>query len=425
VRVAILSTFANFDRSYSLCGVALEQAAMLLENRVEFDLFVLERGPRLDERSIDAHAWLEGHVRKEVPSARQEEDVVDEDLRQRTADWLRTILPEYDVLIDHDWMFLTWNVSYNQAVRDVAEDFPDKTWIHWVHSAPSARPGRMRYPEKLRYEAAPYSLYVYLNEADRLRYAESIGIDVGRVHVCYNPMDMADFLGAQPDTARFIRKYQLWDHDLMQVYPFSMPRAASKGIDRLIGVFGGWKRLGFKVKLVMVNAHCNAPNHKALVESYAEDAARRFGLTDFELIWTSREEGWDYSVPHQTVKQLFQLSNVFVFPTRSEACSRILQEASLAGCFVIGNESFRPLREFLADNAPRHEFSSDREDVTYNPSLEQWLYEVAKATTPLLQHPMLKQKAMMMRKCARETVWREQFLPILERARQMAEARAT
>lgn len=422
MRIAILTTFADFDRSYSLCGVVLEQAAMLLENGMEFDVCVLEKD-RLNEKSIDAQTWLKDHVRKEVPSATLKEDVIDDEHVERIEAWLRSILPDYDVLICHDWMFLTWNVSYNQAVRNVVEDFPEKTWVHWVHSAPSAAPGRLQGAKELRYTPCPYSLYVYLNEADRLRYAESIGIDVGRVSVCYNPMDVPTFLGTDDDASRFIRRHRLWDHDLMQVYPFSMPRAEAKGVSKIITLFGGWKRLGYSVKLVMVNAHCNSPPHKALVETYADDAYRRFGLTPAELIWTSKEEGWDYSVPHHTVTHLLQLSNIFVFPTTSEACSRILQEASLAGCFVIGNESFAPLREFLADQTPRHEFGSERLTVTHEPSEEAWLYEVAKATTPLLQHPMLKQKTKIMHQASRETVWREQFLPILEKARQMAAVR--
>lgn len=423
MKIAILTTFADFDQSYSLCGVVLEQAAMLLENGMDFDVFVLEKGPRLNEKSIDAQAWLKDHVRKEVPAEKLKEDFINEELRERTVAFLRKILPEYDVIICHDWMFLTWNVSYNAAVRDVAEDFPDKTWVHWVHSAPSNRPSRLTGPAELRYTVAPYSLYVYLNEADRLRYAESIGIDVGRVSVCYNPMDVATFLGCDEKTSAFIRQHRLWDHDLMQVYPFSMPRAEAKGIDKIIGLFGGWKRLGYRVKLVMVNAHCNAPNHQALVESYAEDAYRRLGLTASDLVWTSREDGWDYSVPHTTVKQLLQLSNLFAFPTKSEACSRILQEASLAGCFIIGNESFQPMREFLSPNVPRHEFGSDRANVQHQPSEEAWLYEVAKATTPFLQHPMLKQKALMLGQASRESIWREQFLPILEKASEMAKVR--
>ncbi len=49
--------------------------------------------------------------------------------------------------------------------------------------------------------------------------------------------------------------------------------------------------------------------------------------------------------------------------------------------------------------------------------------EIAKALNPLLQHPMLKQKSHMLRLAARDTVWRDQFQPLLERAHQMSQGR--
>ena len=423
MKVAILTTFADLDMSYSLCGVAVEQAAMCLENGVDFSFFVLEE-KACNNKSIDEHDWLKPHVRKEVPSAKLEEDVIDETLVRRTSEWLETIVAEHDVLITHDWMFITWNVSYNAAVREVAEKHPEVTWVHWVHSAPSERPSRLMGPAELRYTASPYSLYVYLNEEDRLRYAESIGIDIGRVMVCYNPSDVANFLGCDQKTAEFVRKHRLWDHDLMQVYPLSMPRATSKGLEKVVGIFGAWKQLGYRVKLVIVNAHSNAQREKSSVQAYRDMGYHDWGLTQSDLIFTSLENGWDYSVPHSTVKKLLHLSNVFVFPTHSEACSRVLQEASLAGCFVIGNSSFKPMKEFLHPSVPTHAFCSARETVNYSPSFNQWIREVARATTPLLQHPMIRQKSQAMRMFSRETVWREQFLPILEKARQMAEVRS-
>jgi len=416
MRVAILTTFADFNQSYSLVGVVLEQCAMLKENGMDYALFVNEIGPRLNDESIDSVDWL--NVRKEMPTASLKEDVIDDDLSERTQKFLRGILDDFDVVICHDLMFLTWNVSYNHAIRAVADDFPNVTWVHWVHSAPGGRPARLL-PDSaqlLRYTPAPNSIYVYLNHEDRLRYAESIGVDVGDVEVCYNPTDMASFLGCDEKEATFIRDFRLWDHDLMQTYPISMTRANEKGLPKVIAMFGAWKQLGFGVKLVVANAHCTAKKEKATVETYKEMGYREWGLTPHDLIFTSDVEGWEYQAPHRTVKRLLQLSNIFLFPTVSEACSRVLQEASLAGCLVVGNSSFSPMYEFLDPSCPKHTFGSLRDERKYHPSEQQWLREVAKATTPLLNHPLLKQKSHMMRLCSRETIWRTQFLPILERA---------
>jgi hypothetical protein len=431
MKIGILTTFADFDRSYSLCGVVLEQAGMLMREGVDFTLFVNERGPRLNESSIDAHGWLADHIDKSVPTDKLEEDVVNEEHRQRVAAWLIERCSQFDVLITHDWMFTTWNVTYNAAVRDAVEKMPGTTWVHWVHSAPGGRPARLVGAQQLRYETCPNSLYVYLNHSARLQYAESLGTDISRVMVCHNPLDAAGFLGADEVTAGFIRKHRLWDRDLMQVYPLSMPRADAKGLHKVLGIFGEWKRLGFHVKLVVVNAHTTAPAERKSVEAYKQHALQDLGLGPTDVIFTSDEEGWwadgkegcAYSVPHEAVRTLFRLSNVFLFPTQSEACSRILQEASLAGCLVVGNESFPPMGEFLDHRTPQHTFGSLTYSVNHPHGENQWLREVAKSLTPLFEHPLMRQQSHMLKLSAWDTIWREQLLPILERAKALAQER--
>jgi len=211
----------------------------------------------------------------------------------------------------------------------------------------------------------------------------------------------------------------------MQVYPLSMPRATEKGLPRLLGVFSEWKRLGFRTKLVVVNAHCNAPKEKKYVESFKISAREDWGLTENDLIFTSDWPGWDQTVPHEVVSQLFRLSNVFVFPSWSENCSRVLQEASLAGCLVVGNESFAPMSEFLHPTVPQFAFGSLQNEVHYPGGERAWLREVGRALLPQFEHPMFRQQAHMLRLAAWETVWRDQFQPILQRAVAMtAERRA-
>ena len=416
MKVAILTTQHNLDPAYSLTGVTLEIRQILEENHVPVDLFVTENFK--DDRVTCV-------VRAEVPTGKLVEDQINDELKQRVEAFLDKILPEYDVVITQDLMFQSWFVTYNAAIRNRIEDHPNVTWVHWVHSAPGGRPNRLLGAASLRYEVAPYSLYVYLNHADVRLYAESIGTDIGRIAVVHNPMDAASFLGCDEKTSGFIRKNRLWDHDLMQVYPFSTPRAPDKGIDKVVGIFGAWKQQGHKVKLVLVNAHANQQAEKKDVQTMKEMAREDWGLVDgVDICFTSDEEDWDYAVPNETVRQLFQLSNVFVFPTTSENCSRVLQEASLAGCLVVGNASFPPMSEFLTPGIQSYDFGSLRNRVDYHSGIRQYLREVARSLTPLLSHPAMKQKTHMLRLAARETVWREQIQPLLERAASMSKSRA-
>ena len=43
---------------------------------------------------------------------------------------------------------------------------------------------------------------------------------------------------------------------------------------------------------------------------------------------------------------------------------------------------------------------------------------------PQIDHPVMKQRSHMMRLCAWDTIWREQLLPILQKARALTDERA-
>jgi len=54
-------------------------------------------------------------------------------------------------------------------------------------------------------------------------------------------------------------------------------------------------------------------------------------------------------VPHRTVRDLFLVSNLFVFPSLSEASSLVLGEASLAGCLIVTNSALRETENLITD----------------------------------------------------------------------------
>ena len=77
------------------------------------------------------------------------------------------------------------------------------------------------------------------------------------------------------------------------------------------------------------------------------------------------------------VSQLFQLGNLFVFPSTSENCSLILLEAMLSKNLLVLNESVPPMKEFGIENALYFKFGGVMEKVNYD-DREKWLTDVAK-----------------------------------------------
>lgn len=88
--------------------------------------------------------------------------------------------------------------------------------------------------------------------------------------------------------------------------------------------------------------------------------AVQWGLEGKELIFLSEfDELSKHHSPQSLVRELFQLSNIFIFASRSESYSLSTQEAAVAGNLLILNEDFTPMREIYGENALYFKFSSN------------------------------------------------------------------
>ena len=169
-----------------------------------------------------------------------------------------------DIIITHDIMFIDCYLHLNQAIRNVIDKLDNKLWIHWIHSGPSIRPENVIYPSILRYKAAPKSKYVFLNYSYQQDFANMILSNTSSVHVVHNTRDISKIYEFSTETKEFIDKYDVVDHDILQVYPFSIGRWRAKGVDRLTKIFSFWKEMNQKAKLILVNSHSNLDGQKPI-----------------------------------------------------------------------------------------------------------------------------------------------------------------
>jgi len=414
-RVAILTTFQDFDPAYSLTNIALDQCRMLAKHGYEYSMFV-NQGFNVEH----LNKYSDLNIQDVLPTTPGiSEDIVIDHLVDALTDSYFEHLSEYDVIMTHDLMFQSWFLTHNKAVRNVIPKIPNARWLHWVHSAPGGRP-KVGYPKSLRYNKAPNSKYVYLNHDDRLRFAEYIGGNTEDVRIVYNPMDLRDFHDMSKDTRDLIDAHDLMSADIVQVYPFSSTRMKEKGVDKIIKIFASFKKHYNKsVRVIFCNAHCTKAKEHDSVQQMV-DLAAEHGLSEDEVIFTSRyrserpeDGGWTYSTPYHVVKELMLISNMFVFPTVSEACSKVLLEASAAGTYLILNSSFKPLKEFGGTNALYHDFGSLRETVDFGDSEDNWLAEVGKASMPgFLSSKPLQQKTRIRQEFNIDYIFKHQLEPL-------------
>ena len=391
-RVAILTTLTDYAPAYSLVGIILNQARALHRAGYEYDVLCLKNFKQADRdrvareglnvRYVLPQTVLHPYRPNEPPRPTSGDEIGFEDqvsillggAGDESTGYMEALKP-YDVVIDHDIMFLEHFLPMNQALRRVMEKYPEKQYLHWVHSGPSGAPADVVYPSTLRFQASSHGRYVYLNETDRLNCALMMQTDRSQVSVVYNPVDIRDLFGFSQETCELIDRYGLLDHEILQVYPFSSPRWISKGVRQLIRLFGHWKASGVKAKLVLVNAHANSKSDEFQVRAL-EAYAARWGLDPgVDVILTSRfaEERakhemdldrqatwkhWRHSVPMRIVTELSQCSNMFVFPSESECCSLIqAQAAVIGGQFIVLNKDFVPMLEFADYQVLHYHFS--------------------------------------------------------------------
>lgn len=352
-KVGILTTFYNFDSSYSLCSVVESQLKALIKNGYETVLFTH------DNFQDDAKVPQGIEIRKIVPrfllvdySAHQEPSAELSQEAETAYQAFKTHLADIDIVLEHDLIFQGWFLPYCLAIHRLAKESKIK-WFHWIHSNPSSMPVGTKPPHTARYTLPDNSKLVYLNNYYLINAAEAYRTFPKDVRIVYNALDPRLFMDLHPLISQLIDKYDLLSADFMQVYPVSTPRmVAGKQLHVVIEIFAKLKQHGKKVRLIVCNAHANDKREKQIIAEVLSFASQK-GLSSLEVIFTSLESPTTYElgVPRQVVSQLFQLSNLFIFPSTSENCSLILLEAMLAKNLLVLNEDVPPMREFGKGNA--------------------------------------------------------------------------
>ena len=168
-----------------------------------------------------------------------------------------------------------------------------------------------------------------------------------------------------------------------------------------------------KVKLIVCNAHANAEKDKELIKETLSFGAQK-GLSANEIIFTSLESppAWELGVSKEVVSQLFQLSNLFIFPSISENCSLVLLEAMLSKNLLVLNDSVVPMREFGKENALYFKFGGLDEQVNYDDK-GKFCEDVAKIiNAEMSTNKALKASTDLKKNFNYETVFTNQIEPL-------------
>jgi len=296
----------------------------------------------------------------------------------------------------HDVVYLNTYKAHDEAIRQLAKDYPEVKWLHWSHSAPN--PNEPKQP-------IPNSIYIGMNRTDIPRLAEQYGVPENRCQVVYNPVSPDLFFDWHPLTKQVVEDHDLLDVDFLAVYPLDMGRFEAKGGHKVQMLFEKLRAKGKDAKIVFVNAAANHEERRKRVKFYRND---------FTVFTSDYGDDFAVTVPRRVVRELMGIANVFPLLSLSEGCSLVMLEAALTKNIVILNEDFPPMREFgeidhvwyMKTGSTRYTTKHGDEHAYYNHWADRLIYE--------LDHSVvLKFNRKVLKRFNRGFIWKQQLEPLL------------
>lgn len=428
--IGIITPADWLDPAYSLSTVILDQIHALSRHNERVVLIVL------DNFNVPPHALTlpdSVEIRKILPrfalidyAATQElKDTthfkMDGSTREVSFDdqtwFIRAALEEHakDIthFFAHDLIFQGWFLPYAVALHHYASARDDAEFFHWTHSFPGARPSGARAPHTARFSLPSRSKLVYLNHHDQVALAEAYSTMPGNVRVVPNSYDPTTAWGLDPLTKQIVRDTDMLNADVVSVYPVSTPRMGPGGkqVDIVIKIHAALKRLGKKTVLVVPNAH--ATKNESVIHAMRQLAVHE-GLTEREVVFTSEYEGYTNGVSRQVIRELFQLSDTFIFPSVSEVCSLVLLEAMAAKNLLVLNKSWPSMREFGGDDALYFHFGANGYPLSLSGDPERYWHDIGLIIlASLRQEKALSSFRRVLRQHNIDTLYREYLRPLL------------
>lgn len=349
--IFILTNFSQYLKSYSPIIVVGEQIKMFQRNGYNPVLIVAENwDPDPDsvyanvqtKRIIPAHVYNE--PKEFSDQDREEIDTLEEQLNE--------IIPDGSVVLTHDLIFLPDYVKHNVAARRVAEAKPGIQWIHWIHSATA--PGKLIEERSMYGEAYtemlnskfPHSIVAFPNSGDVPRVAQNFNYEEDEIFVVPHSTDPTRFM--HPIIQRLFAEKELGDADIIMVLPIRLDRGKQAEVN--VRIAAGIKQIGLNPRLIVCDFHSTGDD-KVVYRNELKGLADELDVEDEVIFLSEFDESVALEADPSLIDQLFQLSNFFVFASKSETYSLVTQEAMSKGNFCILSHHFLPMRSIFGDRA--------------------------------------------------------------------------
>lgn len=364
-KVAIFTSFYDFDPGYSLCNCVEDQIRMFVENDYKIKLFVdhVFHNP--------GGYWAHPNVTYALlpPVQRSNEGQLNdkwEEEAQSVYDSLKIELEGYRVILTHDLVLQPAELIYNVAARKLASERNDLRWLNWCHS-PTQMHLSCNIPEitKLIEQKFPNSFICYPNDWDRKRVAINHQLEMDEVKCVYHPSDFVSLLCGDAEdmsekglktlnlTKDFVKEFDLFNADVISVYPCRLDRGKQPEFN--IKTMAKIKETGRKVLMVIFDFHSTGGD-KVTYREELKQIARKWGLTEKECVFVSEwKPETAYNVPRQFILNLKKLSDFHMHSSNTETYSLVCQESVATKNFLVLNHHLPVMRDIYGSKNPLYE----------------------------------------------------------------------
>jgi len=334
LKIALLSHFSRMADSYSPARAA-KRMIKILQDHGHTVVFFTQECSKLTKDDIGCE------VRNVVPSFKRKKMVINEEKKKEFIKVLQDHLTnDFQVAITFD-LFLQDTITYSEAIREAGVP------IKYLHFARSG----IAHPMEFSMDNAKF---IYLNKTDIGRFAKSIKVSSDECRTVYNEKDIIPLANLDPVTEMIIKKYKLWEKDIIMTYPVCSTRLAAKGLSDIINVFAELKKLGKKVSLIVPNS-----NGRRRVDDLKREIenARLKGLNTEEgdFIFTSLLADDTYKieseVSNRVCYELMSIGNLFIAASRAEVGPNTILEAAMSKNLLVINSDLPLFREFCDKEA--------------------------------------------------------------------------
>lgn len=419
MKIAILTNHMEMIPGFSLTGLIQDQCRMLSRYGHEVHLFVNEQfNPNSYPVGLDG---LNVKIEKKVPFAhlidyQSQNDLSDDHVKTVVAitEMLKKELAGFDCAFTHDWIFQGWYLPYGLGCIKAARALPGCQFMHWIHSVPSG----FRDWWHIR-QYGPNHTLIYPNETDRLYVAEQFRGAIENVRTIHHIKDLRTWFDFCPTTCDIINKVPaLMQADIVQILPASADRLSAKRVRETSLIFSKFKKMGLQVCLFISNQWATTRTHKESVERYL-DIAYTAGLTEHEIVFSSGlDQKYEIGLPKQVIRELFQLSNLFIFFTREESFGLVIPEACLAGgVLLVNNESLQMQKEIAIQSGLYFNMGSNRINHVI-PDEDKYFSEIAMIIWGRMkQNEAVMSKTLMRQRYNMDNIYNQEYTPVMAELR--------